>query len=357
MMQQVEAHIGGHEGMRVFRGNGVITKRAEHRELPAPYTVEGNIASLLNEAKFLRVMAGSGWTPEILEVGADYIVQTDVGETQLVQDVEMFRRNCIRMLYEVRRRRVRHGDLTSSNIVVRGEVPRVVDWQEAHFIGEMAPQKQPASDSALLFRNLSQWKGTNPAGEYDISRTSRRWRAVLAALGADTDLELPLKGKTLFDLGCFQGDFCALAATEGMTATGVDRGGFRSGEDSVEIGQRLWGLMEPWPEIQLTHRDVMDVASFEYDVVLLFSTWSYIVQEYSREAAEELLGRILSQCGVLFFENQLYGDGPGPEFFGSDNDIEALLIRYGQVEKLVTIPVWGRPASRSVWRVSRCHSR
>jgi hypothetical protein len=353
MTTNIEEHIGGHEGMRVYRGNGVITKRAEHRELPAPYTVEGNIASLLNEARFLQVMAGSGWTPEILKVGADYIVQTDVGETQLVQDVEMFRRNCIRMLYEVRKRRVRHGDLTSSNIIVRGEVPWLVDWQEAHFIGEPAPQKQPTSDSALLFRGLSQWKGTNPAGEYDISRTSRRWRAVLGALGANTDLELPLKGKTLLDLGSFQGDFCALAATEGMTATGVDRGGFRSGEDSVEIGRGLWGLMERWPEIQLFHLDITKCPSFKFDVVLLFSTWPYIVQEYGRTAAEELLGRIVSQCGVLFFECQLYGDGPGPEFLGSDDDIEALLGRFGEVEKLVTIPVWGRSASRSVWGV-RC---
>lgn len=349
---EMRIDIGGHEGMRVLRGPDGITKLAEHRDLAAPYTVEGNIASLLNEAKFLRVMSGSGWTPEILEVGDDYIVQTDVGETQLVQDVEMLRRNCIRMLYAIRQRRVRHGDITSANIIVRGDVPKAIDWQEAHFIGESAPQKQPWTDSELLFRSLSEWTGTDTPGEYDISRTSRRWRAVLGALGADTDLGLPLKGKTLLDLGCFQGDFCAAAATEGMRATGVDRGGFRSGEDSVAIGQGLWGLNSPWPEIQLVHMDITEIEAFDYDVVLLFSTWSYIAQEYGRKAAEALLERIMSQCGVLFFENQVHGDGPGPDFLRSDDDIAELLSRYGDVTKLVTIPVWGRPAERSVWGIT-----
>ena len=350
--------IGGHEGLDVIREDGVIVKRGFNLMNKHKTDFIDNIAALKNEERMLKVMTGSGYTPEVVkdvvvEDGIATLVQTDIGETQPMRDGELFRRNCVNLLREIRARGVRHGDLTGVNIVIRSDWPWAVDWQEAHMITEQAPQKQPFSDSHLLWRTIA---GTPSADTLvpDTPRVARRWLAVLGALGgcrwgAETR-KLPVAGLRLLDLGCFQGDFVAAAHIEGMEAVGVDQGGFRAGEDSIAQARELW----PWiPPDRFVSGDIMGVDKFNCDAVLLFSTWSYIVQEHGRQASEELLERILSQCGVLFFENQLWGDGPGPEFFQNDDDIEALLSKMGTVKALITIPVVGRPASRTVWEVRR----
>ncbi|KKN20376.1 hypothetical protein LCGC14_0936250 [marine sediment metagenome] len=348
--------IGGHEGLDVTRENGVIVKRGHNLENKHKTQFIDNIAALQNEERMLKVMTGSGFTPEVVTdtVVADGIatlVQTDIGVTEPMQDGEAFRRNCIHLLHEIRARGVRHGDLTGVNIVIRNNWPWAVDWQEGHMITEEAPQKQPYSDAYLLWRTVSGTLGLN--GQFDTPRVARRWLAVLGSLGgcrwtAETR-KLPLAGLRLFDLGCFQGDFVAAAHVEGMEAVGVDSGGFRPGENSIAAARELW----PWiPPERFIRGNIMDVEKFNCDAVLLFSTWSYIVQDFKRRTAENLLGKILSECGVLFFENQLWGDGPGPNFFINEDDIQQLLESYGRpVEKLISIPVWGRPNSRTVWRV------
>ncbi len=146
------------------------------------------------------------------------------------------------------------------------------------------------------------------------------------------------------------GDFVAMAATDGMIAYGVDQGGFSQGIDSIEEGRKLWDDM---PGVTLTQGNILDTPDFNYDVVMCFSAWPYIVQDYGRERAEKLLAEIVGQCGVLFFETQLAGDGPGPDFLSEDSDVANMLGQFGEVEDICTIPVTNSPASRTVWRVEK----
>lgn len=343
--------VGGHEGLDVFRDDGLIVKRGRDvTNTSYGYPIH-NVEALRKEARFLALLASTGFTPKFvsLEVldGEAVLRQEDVGEPEPMRDGEKFRRNCIRLLWELRQYNVRHGDLTGANIIIRDDWPWVIDWQEAHFIDEVAPQKQPHPDSWLLWQTVA---GTrDPKGQFDTPRVARRWMNILHSLGAMNDMGLPFEGKTLLDLGCFQGDFCAMAACEKMKAVGIDQGGFRSGENSIAEAKSLWEYMEGLRFLQM---NVMKVGAFDAEVVLLFSTWSYIVQDFGRRAAEELLSRIISECGVLFFENQLWGDGPGPDFFQNDDDVWSLLASFGRpVEKLDSIPVWGREATRTVWRI------
>lgn len=350
-MTTEQAIVGGHEGMEVSREGGVIVKRGRDTASSSYGYPIHNVLALRNEAWFLAAMKGSGFAPELIDFRVENDVailrQEDVGEPQPMQDGEAFRRNCIRMLWTLRQRRIRHGDLTGANIIIREDWPWVIDWQEAHLIGAPAPQKQPHPDSWLLWRTV---KGTlDTEGHADTPRVARRWMSVLHSLGAMEDLGLPFKGKTLLDLGCFQGDFCAMAACEGMQAIGIDQGGFRAGEDSIAIAEGLWNFMDG---LRFHRMNITEVGTFDAEVVLLFSTWSYIVQDFGRSKAVELLRKVVSESGVLFFENQLWGDGPGPDFFQHDGDIETLLVSFGKpVEKLDTFPVGGRSASRTVWRV------
>jgi hypothetical protein len=142
-----------------------------------------------------------------------------------------------------------------------------------------------------------------------------------------------------------------MAASEGMRATGIDQGGFRTGENSIHRARALWGDL-PFGSVEFHQQDIMSYEKFFYhDVIMMFSTWPYIANCCGREMAEDLIGRIVRACGTFFFETQLYGDGPGPEFLKTDADVEAMLRRFGHVTNVATFPVTGRPASRTVWKV------
>jgi len=347
---QLQAYplIGGHAGMEVYRlPGGIIEKVALDAH---------NRRALQNDIRFLDEMAGSGMTPTprvgvVREhEGKAYAFQSnDLGRSDHHPlDGELFRRNMIRLLWELRSRNVRHGDMTSSNIILKRDWPYLIDFQEAHFIGEPAPQKQPWSDSGLCFRTIAEWPADGQEAG-DTPRVARRWRAVLRDLGAHTDLALPLKGKTFCDLGCFQGDFVAAAACEGMRASGIDTGGFHTGENSIAIARELWSYMP----VKFDQANIMDLDTFNFDVVLLFSTFAYMVRDYGRAAAEAKLMEIAQDCGILYFETQLAGDGPGPAWLPSDEAVQSWLNGLGcEAAPIVTIPVVGRRASRTVWRVA-----
>lgn len=345
--------IGGHVGMDVTRTDGVIRKVAIHATGSTGNDVyQHNIAALHNEAEMLKIMSGSGYTPELIEVGPDWITQEDLGDQdKFSDDPEVFRQNCVRMLAAIRARGLRHGDLSGTNVLIFGSDVKAIDWQEGHRLADPAPQKSPYSDAYLIWRRVA---GTySKDKQLDTPRVARRMLSILGSLGAVTNLTLPLEGKTLLDIGCFQGDFTAAGAAEGMDAIGLDMGGFRSGEDSIANANALWGNLE-FGRLRFRKGDVLDELHFNYDVVFLFSTWPYIVQQVGEVAAKNLITRILKQAGVLFFETQLAGDGPGPDFLPTDADVGQMLAACGasEVESLITIPVTSRPASRTVWRVS-----
>lgn len=362
-----EEIIGGHIGMDVIRKTNkpsipIIIKRAMHHKMDTGPMFgrdmyEHNLLALINEARMLDKMSGSLYTPVILPFqGESEIHQEDMGDTEPPTDGELFRRNCIKMLATIRARGLRHGDLIGSNIITRDNHPYAIDWQEGHLLTEPAPQKQPWSDSHLLMRHLYGTADIN--GQMDTPRVARRWDAVLGALGACTDFTLPLKGKTFLDLGCFQGDFVALAAAEGMNAHGVDQGGFRSGENSIEIGREIWDWNRfPFGMMALHERNIIhdNTRLYGWDVVMMFSTWSYIVIDFGWDAATDILARIIKDNEVLFFETQLAGDGPGPAALQTDDDVAQLLRSLGAspVNNIGTFPVTGRPASRTVWEVRK----
>lgn len=374
--------IGGHRGLDVIRQAPspeltLIEKRALHeignQGKPPPDGLYGvdlhgmNVTAIHNEAYMLDAMSGSGYAPELYDIGDDWSTQEDLGHTETPTDAEVWRQNLVRMLATIRAYGLRHGDLRGNNIITRGTRSWAVDWQESHHLGDVAPQKQPFADSALLMQHI---KGTQQAnGQYDTPRVARRWHAVLGALGATMDFHLPLKDKTLVDLGCFQGDFCALAASEGMFAVGVDQGGFQQGRNSIEIARALWtgtsGLAWgqpdhipalPFGHVMFRQENILDAGDlYEADVVIMFSTWPYIVKDYGRRQADDLLRAIIQRAGVFFFETQLAGDGPGPDFLTRDEDVRDMLTHCGatKVQSIGTFDVTGRPAKRTVWKVQR----
>ena len=358
----MDERIGGHRGLKVSRvtetrhGSATVIQKTALHDLGNQGDLMGvdlyglNVTAIHNEVMMLDYMMASGFTPEWIDIGDGVLIEQDIGVSEPPTDPELWRRNLVKMLATIRSRGLRHGDLKGSNIVTIKDWPWAVDWQEGHQIGDVPPQRSPYTDSHLVMQHIEGTPDVN--GQRDIPRVAKRWRAVLGSLGATTDCGLPLKGKTFLDLGCFQGDFVALAAAEGMVALGVDSGGFRSGENSIQIGRDIWKDF-PFGEVTLFQSDIVGFPNFDKDVVMMFSTWPYILQQHGRHVAEALLERIIQDAGVFFFETQLSGDGPGSQFFQGDDEVADLLHKLGarKVTNIGSFQVWNRPTDRTVWRV------
>lgn len=358
----MDERIGGHRGLDVSRvtetrhGTATVIQKTALHEKGNQGDLFGvdlyglNETAIHNEAMMLDCMMASGFTPKFIDIDDGVLIQQDIGVSEPPTDPELWRRNLVSMLATIRSRGLRHGDLKGANIVTVNNWPWAVDWQEGHQIGDVPPQRSPYTDSHLVMQHIEGTPDIN--GQRDIPRVAKRWRAVLGSLGATTDCGLPLKGKTFLDLGCFQGDFVALAAAEGMRAYGVDIGGFRSGENSIEIGKSLWEDF-PFGEVNLIQHEITAFSYGPMDVAMMFSTWPYIVQQYGQPYAEETLKHTINHAGVLFFETQLSGDGPGPQFLQGDDDVADLLHKLGarKVTNIGSFQVWNRPTDRTVWRV------
>ena len=352
--------LAAHHGQITTRLLDGIHKQAVRGDGEDRY--QARCAGIAREAMMLETLEGRGIAPSLIDVGPDWSLQEDLGDSQ-IPDGETFRRACTRLLYEIRQAGLRHGDLTEANIVLRDGRAWAVDWQDASWMyDEMPLQRTPMADGHFLWRFVA---GTTGDREImpDVPRVVRRWQAVRT--------HMPPNAYSLVDLGCFQGDFVAMAAAEGMDAIGVDQGGFRTGENSIEIARHLWrGMRE---DIDLVQQDIRDWYSWwgrqvlvgvdppGPDVILLFSTWPYLLQDcafggpgpLTRAEGWEFIRQTAQRCRVLFFETQYAGDGPGPPWLESDVDVRSGLLGVGlKGEPIGSFPVTGRPASRTVWKVT-----
>lgn len=319
------------------QSDGVTLRNTHQSTIVKVSKTEKGLVLLANEARWLHNLNGSGFTPRLLMDEPGRIVMQDLGQSQEVKDLHDFRRNSIFLLNTLRVYGVKHGDLTAPNIIVKNDSPMVIDWGEAVELGGSLPSKRPEPDATHLWAVV--------AANKDTTRFAARWLAIREAYGI-----LRLEGSTMLDLGCHEGAFVAAAAVEGVEGLGIDQNG--------EVIKRATVLWDGLASIGFIRFDIMDfIASIQqrFHFGLLLSAFPYLVNTYGDQRALGLLASIKESCEVLFFETQLYGDGPGPAFFGHKNDVAELLSGLtgrNKVEEIVTIPVAGRDAARTVFMVS-----
>jgi len=306
--------------MRVYRDNAVIIKEA---------LSEKGKQEIKNALRFYRALQDTPYIPELIDFDDTKLVLHFIEEHEGEQD--NFRRNCIHLIFTLRNLGIQHGDLTRPNFIVNGDVPVVIDWGESTFVFEDRPLKRPESDAYYLYRHM-------PID--DTNRILRRWLAVREHIK-----DYKGWGK-LVDLGTLYGDLAALAQSEYFLATGVDNE--RIYANSLQQARQLWKKYG----CKFINADLVNFSVTGYNIGLLFSTWAYIVQDYGVDIAKNVLARFINELDVLFFETQLFGDGPGPSFLETDEDVRTLLSEFAtHVEPIVSIDVAGRDAIRTVWKV------
>lgn len=324
-----ERYLLQRDGMDVIlTKESTVIKRAHTEE---------NIKALRNHWQFLKALEGTGFAPKPIrlegnELESEYIEKYINPDQTLFH--EEYRHNCVRLIFELRNRGIRHGDLVHLNYVIRDTTPVVFDWDQSNFVFQNRPQNRPIMDSAHFYRQLYYQTG-------DINRVMRRWLSVREQID-----EYRGWGK-IVDLGTCFGDFAAIAQSELFLATGVDNCQMHS--DCLDLAESRWGKYG----CKFINSHIADMDCSEYDIALLFSTWTYIINDRGQEAALRVLKGIMEQVDVLFFETQLHGDSHGVEFLKDDADTHKMLSNYGIPELLVTIPVTGTNNMRTVWKVTK----
>lgn len=297
----------------------------ESRLYKKPLTAKGR-TEVETDWYFLNLLKDYGISPLPLSYKDESCV-TFV-ENQPITDEELVYRSAVHLLKTLEKENVIHGDMTQPNIIINDNKVIVVDWGEAVF--NKNKSKREGTDADYLWPTIAK---LSP----DTTRRIRRWVAVRE------HMRNYFNWGTFEDIGTYEGDFCAFASTEGMKATGIDRVWKR------ERIRHLWGGTMPFDYIQT---DIIDHTMKQVEVRVMFSMWPYIVEEYGLSVAENVLSEAIETSSALFFETQYFGDGPGPSFLINDTDANAYLSRFGKAEKITTIPVYGRPHSRTIWKIT-----
>ena len=297
---------------------------------------EVNHEALKNSWRFLKALENTPYAPSPYFISADgNQLKMEHIQATPITDIELARRHAVQLLWTLQQHGITHGDLTEPNIIWRDNIPVAIDWDQSNFSHfEARPSKRPKPDSDHMIPAIIATAG-------DPSRVLRRWQAI------KPHISYYFGWGRFLDLGTHYGDFCGLAAIEGLRPHGVDNEQIRP---CIEPSRNLWGDMG----CTFEKNEIPDIK-YNAEIAMLFSTWSYIVQDYGKPKAWQVLEDIISQSEIFLFENQLFGDGPGPSFLKDKDDVVFLLKQAGAgtIEEIITIPVEGRNAERTVWLVRK----
>lgn len=292
--------------------------------LHKPRTIAGE-EEIENALRFYRSLMGEPFIPELL---SEYPMITHFKKRTPVTDETKFYRSVAYCLKTLREAGIIHGDATTRNAFCNDNQIVLTDWKESSMRGE-GGRKRPEPDAYHLWRTAAYFSE-------DTTRRARRWIAIRELIEAHGY-------ETLLDIGTNEGDFCYYAACEGIDAFGIDH--WLSWEKMKDIWGSSWNF----------HYTQIDVKYFSFpdtDITLFMSIFPYIVENQGWQKAGEILHTSLEHTKCLIFESQRYGDGPGPFEFIDQGSIRDYLKAFSDsVEKLVSIPVAGRPHYRTLWIV------
>lgn len=327
-----QAHMTTHRG-------------ADKRILKTAKDAEG-IWHLSNEIAFLATMSPSGYVPKFLNgIGPieapTSIFLEDLGDSEPVTDNDVVLTHAIHLLNWLRTSRVRHGDLTAPNIIIRKNKPHVIDFSEAIDM-DAPPTRQPKRPEPDWFHLLQAIRHHG-----DPRRIIRRWMAIRESLSFHS-----LEDKRMIDFGCHEGYMVGLAAADGASAIGIDKDRVVC-KAASERWKGLYQKMTYFTNLDINEWKPLGVSpsGIMGDFALCLSTYPYLIQAYGEEKARLFLARIVKSFDAVFFEAQSSGDGPGPAFWKDQEAVGEYLSVFGAVEEVCRLRIAGRDAERVTWKV------
>jgi len=215
-------------------------------------------AFLINEYSKLKVLSDTGFAPkpDRIDVFAGQqnglTVVEYLGKSEPVTDEIVFRRNCALLLWTLKKHGIRHGDLTTKNIIVKNNKPMLVDFHQSKFEHEAGADKRPEGDAYWMWESALE---LSP----DTSRHIRKWRAIRPFIKNDND--------DVFDFGCAEGDYCLFARSENVSTNIL---GYDTNYIALNIAQENWNkyncgfVSAPLPDFS------------QYGIVFFMSVFAHI---------------------------------------------------------------------------------
>lgn len=286
---------------------------------------------LYNAYEKLLKLQDSGFVPKVncisdIENETTFITE-NLGKSEPVTDEVIFRRNCALLLWMLKKHGVRHGDITPKNIIVKNNKPMLVDFHQSKFDHEIGEDKRPEGDAYWMWESALE---LSP----DTSRHIKKWRAIRSFV----------QNGGVLDFGCAEGDYCLFSIAENQNRIVA---GFDINDNAIQFARINWKM--PYC---IFLNDAKVVAHTHFDTIFFMSVYAHIKNNIAN-FRNHILSGLMFKSKQLFFETQLHGDGPGLPEHKTDDDVYKFLKQFGKVEKLVTIPVFGRePLARSVWRIT-----
>ena len=305
---------------------------------------------LSNEISFLATMAPSGYAPKFLEgIGPTEaptsIFLEDLGDTEPVTDNDVVLTHAIHLLSWLRTLRIRHGDLTAPNIIIRNDKPYAIDFAEAIDL-DAPPTRQPKRPEPDWFHLLQAIQHHG-----DPRRIIRRWLAMRDTFGVGQTME----GKSLIDFGCNEGYMVALAAADGANAVGWDFDQMACANARTRWAELPRSIDRNQFFLAFMHQNIEYIRHSDWkgNIALCLSVYPYLIQQLGEEDSRWILAKMVSNYDILFFEAQSAGDGPGPVFWADQDAVGEYLTVFGKVEEVCRLNIAGRQAERVTWKVTK----
>lgn len=130
----------------LHRSSNTIYKRS------IPFLIENEIYWLNRMTEYGKGAVGKiSYVPGNVQRFDKYTISMDyLGESEPVDDKTLFTVRWGRVKSALTFIKVRHGDLTPPNVIVRNDMPHILDWAESRFADDPRPDKRPLGDRHYL---------------------------------------------------------------------------------------------------------------------------------------------------------------------------------------------------------------
>ncbi len=109
----------------------------------------GRRESIVREWEFLRALESLPYFPTCYELGEDYIMMEDFGNTEPLTDLGVAMLHGLKVLEALTAAGIRHNDLANQNLIMRANIPHIIDFGRSQKLAD-PPTPGYFPDSYLL---------------------------------------------------------------------------------------------------------------------------------------------------------------------------------------------------------------
>jgi len=285
------------------------------------------------EMNFLKIISDYGYSPKP-ELYDDRTIKMKKIKQGEVTDSENFMSHYQKIIDILKKENIRHGDLTTANVLVYQNKPIIIDWNESRFYDEDLHDKRPQEDMYHLHKTMVYYADKSKYPESVNVRVPQQWRHIKR--------NIPKGLKTVIDLGAGTGDLAIRFKREGYEVRLVDS----------DMQQLEHFKKHPDNASLLFNDDIIyfiDNYKKQADIMCCMAVLPY----FSEDDRKKILKYMADNSTISFIEVQYEGDGPG--YIRNNGHLIGDLQEAGfkKIDHIGSTIVEERFAERRIWKCSQ----